>query len=133
MIPVRLVGRVVRCAVAPGEQERERDHRNDHDQHQDRRDDDQLALAGREVIIVEDIVDTGHTLKHVLDAVNARKPASVAVCTLLLKPNALQHTFDNIAYVGFEIDNEFVVGYGLDYRGMGRNLPDIFREVPDSR
>ena len=90
-------------------------------------------LAGREVIIVEDIVDTGHTLKHVLDAVNARKPESVAVCTLLLKPNALQHTFDNIAYVGFEIDNEFVVGYGLDYRGMGRNLPDIFREVPDSR
>ncbi len=86
-------------------------------------------LEGREVIIVEDIVDTGHSLKHTLDAVYAQNPASVAVCTLLLKPKALQYTFDNIAYVGFEIDNEFVVGYGLDYRGIGRTLPDIYREV----
>lgn len=86
-------------------------------------------LEGREVIIVEDIVDTGHSLKHTLDAVYAQSPASVAVCTLLLKPKALQHTFDNIAYVGFEIENDFVVGYGLDYEGMGRTLPDIYREV----
>jgi len=86
-------------------------------------------LEGREVIIVEDIVDTGHSLKHTLDAVYAQNPASVAVCTLLLKPKALQHTFDNIAYVGFEIENDFVVGYGLDYEGMGRTLPDIYREV----
>lgn len=87
-------------------------------------------LEGREVVIVEDIVDTGHSLKHTLDAVYAQKPASVAVCTLLLKPKALQYTFDNIAYVGFEIDNEFVVGYGLDYQGVGRTLPDIYREIP---
>lgn len=87
-------------------------------------------LEGREVVIVEDIVDTGHSLKHTLDAVYAQKPASVAVCTLLLKPKALKYTFDNIAYVGFEIDNEFVVGYGLDYGGVGRTLPDIYREVP---
>ncbi len=86
-------------------------------------------LEGREVVIVEDIVDTGNSLRHTLDAVYAQKPASVAVCTLLLKPKALQHTFDNIAYVGFEIDNEFVVGYGLDYGGVGRTLPDIYREV----
>ncbi|HWK99678.1 MAG TPA: hypoxanthine phosphoribosyltransferase [Parapedobacter sp.] len=86
-------------------------------------------LEGRDVIIVEDIVDTGHSLKHTLDAVYAQKPASVAVCTLLLKPKALQYTFDNIAYVGFEIDNEFVVGYGLDYQGLGRTLPDIYREI----
>lgn len=90
-------------------------------------------LEGREVIIVEDIVDTGHSLKHTLDAVYAQKPSSVAVCTLLLKPKALQHTFDNIAYVGFEIDNEFVVGYGLDYQGLGRTLPDIYREIPPEK
>lgn len=90
-------------------------------------------LEGREVIIVEDIVDTGHSLKHTLDAVYAQKPASVVVCTLLLKPTALQYTFDNIAYVGFEIGNEFVVGYGLDYRGMGRTLPDIYKEIPSPK
>jgi len=90
-------------------------------------------LEGREVIIVEDIVDTGHSLKHTLDAVYAQKPSSVAVCTLLLKPKALQYTFDNIAYVGFEIDNEFVVGYGLDYQGLGRTLPDIYREIPPEK
>ncbi|MEC3880818.1 hypoxanthine phosphoribosyltransferase [Parapedobacter sp. 10938] len=90
-------------------------------------------LEGREVIIVEDIVDTGHSLKHTLDAVYAQKPASVAVCTLLLKPQALQYTFDNIAYVGFEIDNDFVVGYGLDYQGVGRTLPDIYREIPSAK
>lgn len=91
------------------------------------------SLEGREVIIVEDIVDTGHSLKHTLDAVYAQKPASVAVCTLLLKPAALQYAFDNIAYVGFEIDNEFVVGYGLDYHGMGRTLPDIYKEVTPAK
>lgn len=87
-------------------------------------------LAGREVVIVEDIVDTGNSLKHTLDLVNAQQPASVAVCTLLLKPDAVQHTFTNIAYVGFEIANDFVIGYGLDYQGMGRTFPDIYREVP---
>jgi hypoxanthine phosphoribosyltransferase len=86
-------------------------------------------LTGREVIIVEDIVDTGNSLKHTLNLVNAQNPASVAVCTLLLKPKAVTHIFDNIAYVGFEIDNEFVIGYGLDYHGMGRTLPDIYREI----
>lgn len=90
-------------------------------------------LKGREVIIVEDIVDTGNSLRHTLDLVNAQHPASVAVCTLLLKPKALIHRFDNIAYVGFEIDNEFVVGYGLDYHGMGRTLPDIYRQIPADR
>jgi len=86
-------------------------------------------LEGREVIIVEDIIDSGNSLKHTLDLVNAQRPASVAVCTLLLKPHAVQHAFDNIAYVGFEIGNDFVIGYGLDYCGMGRTLPDIYKEV----
>jgi len=88
-----------------------------------------MDLRGREVVIVEDIVDTGHSLKHTLDLVEAQQPASVAVCTLLLKPDALQHTFTNIAYVGFEIPDEFVVGYGLDYNGVGRNLKDLYKEV----
>jgi len=88
-----------------------------------------INLEGRDVVIVEDIVDTGNTLKHTLDLVNAQRPASVAVCTLLLKPEAMQYQFDNIAYVGFEISNDFVVGYGLDYKGLGRTLPDIYREI----
>jgi len=87
------------------------------------------SLKGREVIIVEDIVDTGNTLKNVIKLVKKQEPASVAVCTLLLKPDALEHDFDEIAYVGFEIENQFVVGYGLDYNGLGRNLKDIFRAV----
>lgn len=86
-------------------------------------------LESRHVVVVEDIIDTGNSLKHTLDLLNAQKPASIAVCTLLLKPTVVQHDFDNIAYVGFEIPNEFVVGYGLDYRGLGRNLPDIYQEI----
>lgn len=88
-----------------------------------------VNLKGRDVIIVEDIVDTGSSLKHTLALVNAQQPASVTVCTLLLKPAAMLHAFENIAYVGFEIPNDFVVGYGLDYRGLGRTLPDIYKEV----
>lgn len=88
-----------------------------------------VNLKGREVVIVEDIVDSGNTLKHTLDLVNAEEPASVVVCTLLYKPHAVQYRFDNMAYVGFEIGNDFVVGYGLDYKGMGRTLPDVYREV----
>ena len=91
-----------------------------------------VDLRGRDVVIVEDIVDTGNSLKHTLDQVNAMQPASVAVCTLLYKPAAVQYRFDNIAYVGFEIPNDFVVGYGLDYGGMGRTLRDIYREIPKS-
>jgi len=87
------------------------------------------SLKGREVIVVEDIVDTGNTLKCVLDLIRLQEPASIAVCTLLLKPDALVHEFDEIAYVGFEIENQFVVGYGLDYNGLGRNLKDIYRAI----
>lgn len=86
-------------------------------------------LKGRDVVIVEDIVDTGNTLKYILDLVKEAEPASVAVCTLLLKPEALAHSFEELAYVGFEIDNQFVVGYGLDYNGLGRNLKDIYRAL----
>ncbi|MNT65038.1 Hypoxanthine phosphoribosyltransferase [compost metagenome] len=57
-------------------------------------------------------------------------PASVVVCTLLLKPECLQYDFENIQYVGFEIEKEFVVGYGMDYNGLGRNIPDIYKNIP---
>ena len=88
-----------------------------------------VNLKGRHVIIVEDIVDSGHTLKHTLERIATHEPASVSVCTLLLKPAALTHQFENIAYVGFEIANDFVIGYGLDYNGAGRTFPDIYREI----
>ncbi|KAA8477583.1 hypoxanthine phosphoribosyltransferase [Arcticibacter tournemirensis] len=90
-----------------------------------------IDLKGRDVIIVEDIVDTGITLSFLLDVIKKHEPASIAICTLLLKPQSLQHEIEEIAYVGFEIPNEFVVGYGLDYKGLGRNLRDIYRFVPD--
>ncbi|WP_353185537.1 hypoxanthine phosphoribosyltransferase [Parapedobacter lycopersici] len=89
----------------------------------------EMDLAGRDVVIVEDVVDSGNSLKHTLDIIRDQQPRSVAVCTLLLKPDALVHQFDNIAYVGFEIANDFVIGYGLDYNGAGRTFPDIYREV----
>lgn len=87
-------------------------------------------LKGRDIIIVEDIVDTGLTLSYLLDVIKKQEPSSVAICTLLLKPQTLQKEIDEIAYVGFEIPNEFVVGYGLDYKGLGRNLRDIYRYIP---
>ena len=88
-----------------------------------------MNLRNRDVIIVEDIVDTGITLKYLLDKVKAQEPASVSVCTLLLKPQSLKVEIQEIDYVGFEIQNEFVVGYGLDYKGLGRNLTDIYRAI----
>ena len=87
----------------------------------------QMDLKDRDVIVVEDIVDSGRTLRYLLDMIHQDKPASVSVCTLLLKPNSLKHEIEEITYVGFEIPDEFVVGYGLDYKGLGRNLKDIYR------
>ncbi len=84
-------------------------------------------LEGRDIIIVEDIVDTGLTLTHILKTIKEKNPSSVKVSALLLKPTALQYEIDELAYIGFEIPNEFVVGYGLDYNGLGRNLNDIYR------
>lgn len=86
-------------------------------------------LKGRDVILVEDIVETGLTLDYILKEVYKQQPASVKVCTLLLKPAALKIRMDELEYVGFEITNEFVVGYGLDYNGLGRNLKDIYRAM----
>lgn len=87
-------------------------------------------MHGRHVLIIEDIVDTGNTLAAYLPTLSTKGAKSVRVCSLLMKPNALQHDL-NIDYVGFEIPNEFVIGYGLDYNGRGRNLASIYSIVKD--
>jgi hypoxanthine phosphoribosyltransferase len=82
------------------------------------------VIAGRDVLIVEDIVDSGLTLSYLYRILCAREPASVRVCALLTKP--ARRTVDlPIDYVGFEIPNEFVIGYGLDYAERYRNLPYV--------
>ena len=81
-------------------------------------------ITGRHVLIVEDIVDTGLTLSYLLRSLQARKPASLEICALLTKPSRRRVELD-IKYLGFEVPDEFVVGYGLDYAGAYRNLPDI--------
>lgn len=81
-------------------------------------------LEGKHVIIFEDIVDTGLTLSYLVKLLKARKPASLKVCSLLFKPQALK-TDCKPDYYGFSVGNEFVVGYGLDYAGLYRGLPYI--------
>ena len=83
------------------------------------------SVAGRDLIVVEDIVDTGLTIATINQLLAEQNPASVAIATLLFKPAALKTKVD-LRYVGFEIENQFVVGYGLDYDGLGRNTQDIF-------
>ncbi|WP_199119981.1 hypoxanthine phosphoribosyltransferase [Pedobacter sp. ASV28] len=86
-------------------------------------------LKDRDVVLVEDIIDSGQTMKYILGRLYEQFPASVAVCTLLFKPAALKEEIKELTYVGFEIPNEFVVGYGLDYDGLGRNLNHIYRAI----
>jgi hypoxanthine phosphoribosyltransferase len=85
-------------------------------------------IEGRTIVIVEDIVDTGHTMKHLLETLQKRRPADIRICTLLLKPEKLQVQLD-IPYVAMRIPNDFIVGYGLDYDGEGRNYRDIYTVV----
>jgi hypoxanthine phosphoribosyltransferase len=85
-------------------------------------------LNGRHVVILEDIVDTGHTMRMLLDTLGAKQPASLEVATLFLKPECLQHEL-NLRYVGLSIPNDFIVGYGLDYDGLGRNYPNVYKAV----
>lgn len=85
-------------------------------------------VRGRHVIILEDIVDTGHTMRALLTQLAEKEPASLEVATLFFKPASLQHDLD-LRYVGLEIPNDFIVGYGLDYDGLGRNLPDVYVAV----
>jgi len=88
-----------------------------------------VDIKDRHVIIVEDIVDTGNTLSYLVDKLYVRRPASIRVCSLLLKPLSIEISVEELEYVGFQIENDFVVGYGLDYKEMGRNLLDIYRKV----
>ena len=87
-------------------------------------------LTGRHIVIVEDIVDTGLTMKRMVETLGTRNPASVHICTLLVKPEKLQVDL-NIEYAAMEIPNDFIVGYGLDYDQEGRNLKDIYTVVAD--
>ncbi|GAB3832183.1 hypoxanthine phosphoribosyltransferase [Hymenobacter jeollabukensis] len=88
----------------------------------------QDAVEGRHVVIVEDIVDTGHTMQMLLQQLGARNPASLEVATFLIKPDALEVPL-SIKYQGIAIPNKFVVGYGLDYDGLGRNYRDLYQAV----
>ena len=87
-------------------------------------------ISGRTIIIVEDIVESGLTMKRMIDTLGTRNPESVHICTLLLKPERLQVNL-NIEYAAMKIPNDFIVGYGLDYDCQGRNLRDIYTLVED--
>ncbi len=82
-------------------------------------------IEGRDIIIVEDIVDTGLTMIEIKQQLLAQNPASLSIVTLFQKPEALKQPID-IQYIGFKIENKFVLGYGLDYDGLGRNLGDLY-------
>lgn len=87
-----------------------------------------MDLFGRDVVIVEDIVDTGKTLNEFLPQLHHQQPASLKIVALLHKPEATVYPL-NIDYLGFSIPNKFVVGYGLDYDGLGRNIGEIYKLV----
>ncbi|MBK7957094.1 MAG: hypoxanthine phosphoribosyltransferase [Bacteroidetes bacterium] len=83
-------------------------------------------IKDRVVVIVEDIVDTGNTLAAFMPTLEALQPKKILLVSLLFKPKALQRPL-KVDYTGFEIPNDFIVGYGLDYDGYGRNLKDIYK------
>lgn len=85
-------------------------------------------LFGKDVVIVEDIVDTGKTLHNFLPKLEHQQPRSLKIATLLHKPDATQFPL-TLDYIGFSIPNKFVVGYGLDYDGLGRNLKEIYQVI----
>lgn len=84
-----------------------------------------VDVTGRPVIIIEDIVESGLTMAHMLESLHKYNPGSIDICALLVKPEKLQVDLD-IRYCCFRIPNDFIVGYGLDYDGQGRNLRDIY-------
>lgn len=84
-----------------------------------------IDITNRVVIIVEDIVESGLTMSHMIDTLKGQNPKAVRVATFLTKPDCLKVEVP-LDYVGFKIPNDFIVGYGLDYDGLGRNLPDIY-------
>ncbi len=87
-------------------------------------------IEGRTVVILEDIVDTGITIDNILEQLAKLNPREIKIATMLLKPEALQKDVQ-LDYIGLEIPNDFIVGYGLDYDGFGRNLLDIYSVIND--
>ena len=87
-------------------------------------------LSGRTVIIVEDIVESGLTMKRMIESIGTRNPASVHICALFFKPEKLKEEL-NLDYVAFRIPDDFIVGYGLDYDGLGRELKDVYTLVSE--
>ena len=87
-------------------------------------------LSGRTVVIVEDIVESGQTMKQMIESLGTRNPASVHICTLFFKPDKLREEL-TLDYVAFRIPDDFIVGYGLDYDGLGRELKDIYTIVEE--
>lgn len=83
------------------------------------------SITGRDVIIIEDIVDTGLTMQNMLETLGTREPASIEIASLFLKPARLKVPVD-VKYSVFTIPDRFIVGFGLDYDGLGRNLPDVY-------
>ena len=88
-----------------------------------------INIKGRDIILIEDIIDTGNTIKYLIEKLQVRQPASITVCSLLLKPDSIEHSIEELRYVAFQIPNQFVVGYGLDYRELGRNLKGIYKKI----
>ena len=88
------------------------------------------SIAGRDVIVVEDIVDTGYPMQRMIESLGTREPASVQIASLFLKPARLKVPVD-VKYSAFTIPDRFIVGYGLDYDGLGRNLPDVYDVVEE--
>ena len=88
------------------------------------------SIAGRDVIVVEDIIDTGYTMQRMIESLGTREPASVQIASLFLKPARLKVPVD-VKYSAFTIPDRFIVGYGLDYDGLGRNLPDVYDVVEE--
>ncbi len=86
------------------------------------------SLEGRHVIIVEDIVDTGHTIKYTIQKLKDLKATDVRIATMMFKPKSFQYDYP-IDYKAMDIDDDFIIGYGLDYDQQGRNLPDIYKIV----
>jgi hypoxanthine phosphoribosyltransferase len=85
-------------------------------------------IEGRDILLVEDIIDTGHTMFHVLSLLQSRRPSKLEVCALLDKPSRREVEVE-VRWIGFEIPDEFVVGYGIDYAQRNRNLPCIGKVV----
>lgn len=90
------------------------------------------SVSGRDIIIIEDIVDTGLTMQRMLELLNTDSPASVTIASLFVKPARALVPVD-VKYCAFTIPDKFIVGYGLDYTGMGRNLPDVYEAVEEEK